>query len=112
MTYLDFHLVFNLPVLCLLLWLTRKRLRPAHWKCTAILSAIVLVATTPWDNWAVYQGIWAFDAARVHMVVIPLGGITWRLPAEEYAFFLLETIQVALLTVWFLPLPPATVKPA
>ena len=112
MTYLDFHLVFNLPSLCLLFWLTRRRLRPAHWKCLAVLCGIVLVATTPWDNWAVYRGIWAFDPPRVHMVTVPLGGVTWHLPAEEYAFFLLETIQVVLLTILFLPKPPVVENPA
>ena len=106
MTYLDFHLWFNLPALCLLLFLARRRLRPAHWKALSVLSVIVMAATTPWDNWAVYRGIWAFDPARVHMVTVPLGGVTWRLPVEEYAFFLLETIEVALLTILFLPPPP------
>ncbi len=106
MTYLQFHLWFNLPGLCLLLWLVRGRLRAAHWKCIAVLCLIVLAATTPWDNWAVYRGIWSFDPARVHLVVANLGGVTWKLPAEEYAFFLIETVQVALLTLWFLPVPP------
>ena len=107
MTYLDFHLWFNLPALCLLLFFNRRRLQPAHWKALAVLSAIVMVATTPWDNWAVHRGIWAFDATRVHMVTVPLGGVNWRLPLEEYAFFLLETIEVTLLTLLFLPKPPA-----
>ena len=106
MTYLDFHLWFNLPALCLLLFLTRRRLRPAHWKALAVLCAIVMAATTPWDNWAVYRGIWGFDAARVHMITVLVGGVTWRLPVEEYAFFLLETIEVVLLTLLFLPKPP------
>lgn len=106
MTYWQFHLWFNLPVLAALFWLTWRRLRPIHWKCLAILCGIVLLATTPWDNWAVHRGIWAFDETRVHMVVVPLGGVTWRLPAEEYAFFLVETVQVTLLTLLFLPKPP------
>ena len=107
MTYLQFHLWFNLPVLCGLLYLTRRRLRSVYWKCIAILCVIVLAATTPWDNWAVYRGIWAFDEPRVNFLTVPLGGVRWRLPAEEYAFFLIETIQVALLTLLFLPKPPA-----
>lgn len=106
MTYWQFHLWFNLPVLCGLLFLTRRRLRPVHGRCLAVLCGIVLVATTPWDNWAVYQGIWAFDEARVHMVGVTVGGVRWRLPAEEYAFFLIETVQVFLLTLLFLPPSP------
>lgn len=105
MTYSQFHLYFNLPALAVLLFLARRRLRAAHWRCLAILCGIVMVATTPWDNWAVHQGIWAFDEGRVHLLSVPLGGVTWRLPAEEYAFFLIETVQVVLLTVLFLPRP-------
>ncbi len=103
MTYLRFHLLFNLPALFVLLWLTRRRLGPAHWRCIAVLGGIVLAATTPWDNWAVYCHIWDFDWRRVHAVTVPLGGVTWRLPLEEYAFFLIETVFVALLTILFLP---------
>ena len=111
MTYLEFHLLFNLPAMLLLLWLTRKRLRAAHWKWTAILCGIVLAATTPWDNWAVYRGIWTFDWQRTHPVEATLGGVLWRLPAEEYAFFLIETVMVALLTLLFLPRPPTKLRP-
>ncbi|MBV9127009.1 MAG: lycopene cyclase domain-containing protein [Verrucomicrobia bacterium] len=103
MTYLRFHLLFNLPALVLLLWLTRRRLRARHWRAIAMLCGIVLAATTPWDNWAVHCGIWDFDWARVTPVTIPLGGVRWRLPAEEYAFFLIETVLVALLTILCLP---------
>ncbi len=106
MTYLQFHLVFNLPALLLLLWLTRRRLRALHWKWIAALCGIVLAATTPWDNWAVYRGIWSFDWSRVTPVAVRIGGVTWRLPLEEYAFFLIETVLVALFTLLCLPVPP------
>ena len=106
MTYLQFHLFFNLPALLLLLWLTRRRLRAAHWKCLAALCGIVFAATTPWDNWAVHRGIWDFDWRRVTPVAVRLGGVTWRLPLEEYAFFLIETVLVALFALLFLPMPP------
>ena len=106
MTYSQFHLVFNLPALVVLLWLTRRRLRATHWKWIAVLCAIVFVATTPWDNWAVHRRIWDFDWRRVTPVAVPLGGVTWRLPLEEYGFFLMETVLVALFTLFFLPKPP------
>ena len=83
------------PYACCL-WLARRRLRTVHWKCIAVLCGIVFLATAPWDNWAVHQGIWAFDEARVTSVSIPWRGVRWRLPAEEYAYFLIETVQVAL----------------
>ena len=107
MTYLQFHLWFNLPALLLLLWLVRGRLRFAHWKCITVLCAIVFVATAPWDNWAVHRGFWDFDWRRVTPVTFTLGDVQWRLPAEEYAFFLIETVLVSLLTLVFLPSPRA-----
>ena len=103
MTYLRFHLLFNLPALLLLLWLARRRLTAAHWKGIMVICGIVLVVTTPWDNWAVYQHIWDFDWRRVTPVTVPFAGIAWRLPAEEYGFFLIETIFVSLLTILCLP---------
>ena len=112
MTYLQFHLIFNLPALLLLLWLTRKRLRPVHLKWIGLLCVIVLAATTPWDNWAVHRGIWSFDWDRASEVSANLGGVKWRLPAEEYAFFLVETVMVSLLTLLFLPVPAAKPSPA
>jgi lycopene cyclase domain-containing protein len=103
MTYLQFHLIFNLPALLLLLWLTRQRLRPVHLQWIVGLCGIVLLTTTPWDNWAVHRGIWDFDARRVTELSATLGGVKWHLPAEEYAFFLVETVLVSLLTLLFLP---------
>ena len=111
MTYFTFHLAFNLPALVLLLWLTRKRLRPTHWKVIAIVCGIVFVFTTPWDNWAVHHGIWDFDWSRVTPVEIPFAGVRWRLPAEEYAFFLIETVIVSLVTILLLPAPPRDANP-
>jgi lycopene cyclase domain-containing protein len=105
MTYFQFHLIFNLPALLLLLWLARGRLRAAHGKWFAAICGVVMLFTTPWDNWAVYKGIWDYDWSRVTAVSAKAGGIVWRLPAEEYAFFLIEAAFVALVTVLFLPRP-------
>lgn len=108
MTYFEYHLVFNLPALLLLLWLNRGRMTPAHWKWIGVVGAIAFLFTTPWDNWAVHKGMWSFDWDRVTTISIPFAGVVWRLPAEEYAFFLLETLNVCLLVNLFLPRP----KPA
>lgn len=110
MTYLQFHLIFNLPALLGLLWLTRRRLRWAHVRWMGGLCVIVLLTTTPWDNWAVHTGIWSFDWKRATEVSATLGGVQWRLPLEEYAFFLVETVVVSLLTLLFLP-APASARP-
>lgn len=106
MTYLTFHLAFNLPALLLLLWLTRRRLRPAHGRAIGIVCLIVFAFTAPWDNWAVHRGIWGFDWARTTPIEIPFAGESWRLPAEEYAFFFIETVIVSLLLILLLPAPP------
>jgi len=107
MTYLGYHLVFNLPVFLLLWWLTRRRLRAAHWKWIGVVAFIAFVFTTPWDNWAVAQGMWDFDWERVIAVEISAFGSLWRLPLEEYAFFVIMTVNVCLLAVLMLPAPPA-----
>ena len=111
MTYLQFHLAFNLPALLALLWLVRRRLRAVHWKWLAVLCGIVLLTTTPWDNWAVHRRIWDFDWRRTTPVGVSLGGVDWRLPLEEYAFFVVETVLVGLFTLLFLPVPGKAVAP-
>lgn len=103
MTYLEFHLLFNLPVLLLLLWMVRRRLHRTHLVCIGAVAVIAFLATTPWDNVAVARGIWDFDWQRVTPVEVELAGRKWRLPAEEYAFFVIETMVVGLLVVRFLP---------
>ncbi len=103
MTYLDFHLLFNLPLFLILLWIVRRKLLRAHLVCIGAVAALAFLATSPWDNVAVARGIWDFDWERVTQVEVVLGGQTWRLPAEEYAFFVIETLIVGLLVVCFLP---------
>jgi len=96
MTYFEFYLYFNAPVLMLLGWLARKRLRPVHFRWMGGVLLIVLAFTFPWDNWAVGQGIWQFPEERVTVRVD-------HLPVEEILFFVIETIAVCLLAVLFLP---------
>ncbi len=105
MTYWEFHLIFNLPVFLLLVILLRNRFTRGRLLWITALCAIAFVATTPWDNWAVYKGIWGFDWDRATPVEITLFDTLWRLPAEEYAFFLIMTILVCLTCFFFLPRP-------
>jgi lycopene cyclase domain-containing protein len=90
LTYLRFHLLFNLPLLIVLALLsgaepwTMGEAEAFGW----VLLAVMLF-TTPWDNLAAKWGIWGFPRARY----------TWRvgyLPIEEYAFFLLQSANVML----------------
>src|SRR3989344_252380 len=96
MSYFQFHLLFNVPLLLLLLWLVRKRLTWIHWKWIGGVVLIVLVFATPWDSWAVHRGIWNFNDARILFRI----GV---LPIEEILFFVFATLEACLLTILFLP---------
>ncbi|KXK51921.1 MAG: lycopene cyclase domain-containing protein [Chlorobi bacterium] len=98
MTYFEFHLYFNLPLLALLGWLARKRLRRVHLRWLGVVLLVVVAFTFPWDNWAIGQGIWQFPEERVALRID-------HLPVEELLFFIIETIAVCLVALHFLPVP-------
>jgi lycopene cyclase domain-containing protein len=90
MTYLRFHLIFNVPVLIILLALSWS----LPWSTDELTAfGLVLLAvmlfTTPWDNLAAKWGIWGFPREKYSL---RLG----YLPIEEYAFFLLQSANVML----------------
>ncbi len=95
MTYLDFHLYFSLPILLFAGFLSYKKLTRVHAFWIGVVCTIVLVFTTPWDNYAVYRRIWEFDNEKIWFRII-------LLPIEEYGFFFLQTITVCLLSTFFL----------
>jgi lycopene beta-cyclase len=90
MTYLRFHLIFNLPLLIILAAMTG----PVPWT-TGELEALgfvllaVMLFTTPWDNLAAKWGIWGFPREKYSARI-------GYLPVEEYAFFLLQSLNVIL----------------
>jgi len=91
MTYFRFHLFFNLPVLAILLvWPANHAFGLGQWVAVAWVLLAVYAFTTPWDNYAVGQGIWNFAEGK-HWKRL------WRLPVEEYLFFGLQSIEVILL---------------
>lgn len=92
MSYIQFHLLFNVPLLLLLWWWNRERITKGHWKWIGLVALIVVSFTYPWDNWAVGQGIWDFPDDRVLFRV-------GHIPIEEIAFFLFETLAVSMLTL-------------
>ena len=90
MTYLRFHLIFNLPLLIALAALSGA----APWtsgeiEALGLVLLAVLLFTTPWDNLAAKWGIWGFPREKYS---VRLG----YLPIEEYAFFLLQSVNVML----------------
>ncbi|PHQ38492.1 lycopene cyclase [Halorubrum persicum] len=90
-TYLQFHLVFSLPVLAALWHLAprydeRRRQRAAAG--IAILVAIAYAYTTPWIAYMIRRGAWSYadGAVVVRALSIPLG---------EYLYFAIQTLVVA-----------------
>jgi putative membrane protein len=104
MTYLQFHLLFSFPALAVTFFLARRKVSRVHFRWLAIICGIVLVFTTPWDNYAVATGIWDFGEDKVLFRIL-------HLPVEEYGFFFLQTLIVGLLTVAMLrPRPEEKIR--
>jgi lycopene cyclase domain-containing protein len=90
MTYLRFHLIFNLPLLIVLAAMTGT----VPWtkgeiEALGLVLVAVMVFTTPWDNLAAKWGIWGFPREKYSRRI-------GYLPIEEYAFFLLQSVNVML----------------
>ncbi|WP_189005103.1 carotenoid biosynthesis protein [Deinococcus malanensis] len=100
MSYLQYHLVFILPVLLVLAALTARRRGPLagpynpddrwSWSWFWALPLVATVYTTPWDNYLVFREVWSYPPERV------LGRLGY-VPYEEYAFFILQTLISGLL---------------
>ncbi|MEM9445052.1 MAG: lycopene cyclase domain-containing protein [Verrucomicrobiota bacterium] len=97
MTYFRFHLIFNLPILlCLILGLYFfGSWGLEQWCVLGVVLGIVMIFTTPWDNYAAYCGIWGFADNRYWKMVK-------YLPVEEYLFFVIQSVQAMLLTQIFI----------
>jgi lycopene cyclase domain-containing protein len=90
MTYLRFHLIFNLPVLIVLAAITGGLPWSAEeFRAAGLVLLAVIAFTTPWDNLAAKWGIWGFPREKYS---VKLG----YLPIEEYAFFVLQSVNVML----------------
>lgn len=61
-----------------------------------LVSVIAFIATSAWDNYAVYSGIWFFPAEKT------LGKYLYYVPLEEYAFFFLQTFTTGLVQILYL----------
>ena len=90
MTYLRFHLIFNLPILILLAALTGTvPWTTGEGEALGLVLLAVMIFTTPWDNLAAKWGIWGFPREKYSLRI-------GYLPVEEYAFFLLHSANVML----------------
>lgn len=102
MTYLQFHLVFTLPLLGVLGLLSLRVVRRGEPLAGALSRSnrvalgallthvlIALVYTTPWDNYLVFRQVWGYPEGRV---LFTLGYV----PVEEYLFFVVQTLLAGL----------------
>ena len=116
-TYLQFHLAFLLPALMLMTataFVSRSRLRESgiwragagrtYWVGVAVITAVALVYTTPWDNYLIATGVWSYGEGSTHAT---LG----HAPVEEYLFIV---VQPWLTALWLshLSLPDEWAMPA
>ncbi|MFD1570880.1 lycopene cyclase domain-containing protein [Halorubrum laminariae] len=92
LTYLQFHLVFSLPLIAVL-WRVAPRYTGVRRRRAAagiaVLVAIAYAYTTPWIHHMIRRGAWSYagGAVLVRALSIPLG---------EYLFFAIQTVAVAL----------------
>jgi lycopene cyclase domain-containing protein len=101
MTYAAFllqFLVIPILILSIVTYLDRRGKRSLPSALTllpggtalAILAAVAVIYTTPWDNYLVATRVWWYDPALV--TGITLGWV----PIEEYGFFVLQTLMTGL----------------
>jgi lycopene cyclase domain-containing protein len=92
LSYLQVHLLFVLPPIAVL-WFARRRLPADRTRIAgvgiALMTAVAVAYTTPWDNYLIEQGVWWYGEGRVLARI-------WAAPVEEYAFFVLQSVLTAL----------------
>jgi lycopene beta-cyclase len=99
MTYLQFHLVFILPPLLVLLLTSRESVRRLGPRALPAIGGVLVLAlayTTPWDSELIRRGVWGYGPERVM-------GTIGLIPIEEYMFFLLQPLVAGF---WFYRLVP------
>lgn len=92
-TYLQFHFLFTLPavtVLALISWRRGTHLdTPTAVAGLAVIVALAVTYTTPWDNVLIERGAWWYGDGVVWHTV-------WAAPVGEYLFFVIQPIFTVL----------------
>jgi lycopene cyclase domain-containing protein len=107
-TYWQFHFCLILPAIGALLgrwWWTGCPGPSGAGLGLAMMAALALAYTTPWDNYLVARGVWSYQPERV--------ATSWRIgyvPPEEYLFFVLQPIFTGLCLLLFYA-PPDPDRP-
>jgi len=87
-SYWEFVLVAVLApaVLSVALALLRGRFSRPYAVGIPLLVVLALVYTTPWESYLISRGVWGYNSALL--------GRAWRVPVEELAFIVLQTVAV------------------
>lgn len=96
LTYLQFHLVFTLPIVALIWYLLPDY--PPHRRRRGVAGITILVAiaftyTTPWGSYMIQRGVWWYGEG----VVLATG---LAIPLGEYVFFIMQTLIVGFYLYW------------
>jgi putative membrane protein len=94
MSYLNFLLIFLIPLLTLnafLFYKTKGKEKKYSLLGITLLAVLAFVYTTPWDNYLVANEVWWYGKNRV------LGTVGY-VPIEEYMFFILQTYMTGFFT--------------
>ena len=98
MTYWQFHLVFTIPLLGVVLWLNRNNkqaLSPTSRFGIGLLTLLAVSYTTPWDSYLIKEQIWSYYPENILFTI-------YRIPIEEYFFFIIQTSIGCLLVAYLL----------
>jgi lycopene cyclase domain-containing protein len=102
LTYFGVLFIFVVPLLLAVaaanLLLDARGVGQRPWIVVGGLALVALVYATPWDNYLVASGVWSYDPRLVS------GPVFGWVPAEEYAFFVLQTLMTGLWTALLLRL--------
>ena len=92
MTYLQFHFIFILPAIVVVLIFSLRSSALSRWFWIGLGAHVfmALVYTTPWDNYLVKSGVWSYGSDRVLAVI-------GYVPIEEYLFFVLQSLLAGLM---------------
>ena len=92
LTYLQFHLVFSLPLLAVLWRIAPRYTGVRRRRAAAGIAVLVTIAyayTTPWISHMIGRGAWSYADGAVFARALSI-------PFGEYLFFAIQTVAVAL----------------
>ena len=95
-TYGLFLLLFIVPPLIVVLFLTRTYVRGHLAWVLAGIACLALLYTGWWDNLIIVNGVWSYGPGRVWNLFIG------HVPLEEYLFYVLQVVLTGAITAFLL----------